>query len=66
MDGAMKDLSRLDRASIPECEAFLSKYRKILHVHHSFIADTKMDIVCNYDQEQLSVMNGRINNDLSL
>ncbi len=63
MDGVMKDLTRLDRTSIPECEAFLSKYRKILHVHHSFMADTKMDIVCNYDEEQLNAMNG--NNDLS-
>lgn len=58
MDGVNADLDSLNRDSIPECEAFVSKYRKILIPHHDLLVNTRLDIVLNYGKLE----NGRLDN----
>ena len=48
MDQVMMDFYRLNRTSIPDCEAFIAKYRKILHVHHFFMTDIRLELMSNY------------------
>lgn len=56
MDRVNADLDSLNRDSIPECEAFISKYQKILIPYHDSLTNTRLDIVLNYGKLQ----NGKI------
>lgn len=42
----------LDRQSIPDCEAFIRKWSKIVHPNHSYLTEVKMVLCDIYGQSE--------------